>query len=51
MECIGSLIKLYINDNWVAEVEDDTYRAGQVGLVSYYDVFSAFDNVEVFILD
>ncbi len=51
VECIGSLMKLYINDNQVAEVEDDTYRAGQIGLVSYYDVFSAFDNVEVFILD
>ena len=51
VECIGSLMKLYINDNQVAEAADDTYRVGQIGLVSYYDVFSAFDNVEVFILD
>jgi len=51
VECIGSFMKLYINDNQVAEVEDDTYREGQIGLVSYYDVFSAFDNVEVFTLD
>ena len=45
------MIKLYFNDNLVENFENDTFSNGKTGFVSFEDVNTAFDNVEVFLLD
>ena len=51
MVTIDDLIKLYINDNLVDEITDNTFREGRIGFVSMDDVRTAYDNVEVFQLE
>jgi len=44
-------ISLFINDNLVDEYESGETIEGQIGFVSYADVKSSFDEIEVFLLD
>jgi len=51
VECLGSLLKLYVNGNLVEELEDGTFTEGRIGLVSFLDISSSFDNAAVFQID
>jgi hypothetical protein len=47
----GSRIELFVNGNLVEEYEDEQPIEGQIGFVSFADVHSCFDEVEVFLLE
>ena len=47
----GKKISLFINDNLVDEYESGDTIEGQIGFVSYADVKSSFDEIEVFLLE
>jgi len=51
VESVGSLHKLYINDNPVGECEDYTFGKGIIGFFCAAGITAVFDNVEVFKLD
>jgi TolB-like protein len=50
-ESVGGTHKLYINDNFVNECEDETYSKGRVGFFCAAGISAAFDNAELFKLD
>jgi hypothetical protein len=47
----GEKISLFVNDNLVDEYEDSEPIEGQIGFVSYTDVKSSFDEIEIFLLE
>jgi hypothetical protein len=50
--CVGDYLAMYINDTFVAEVSDDTYSSGYIGLSvaasENSDVDAAFDNLAIY---
>ncbi len=51
VECVGDTFTLFINENLVETVVDDTFAAGKLGFMSYRGVDAVFDNAEIFSLE
>jgi hypothetical protein len=48
VETSGNTIRIWVNEQRLLEMTDDSYKAGKIGLFCYAQSHQAFDNIRVF---